>query len=194
MESRNRNIGSLIGGALLLAFGALALLGQLVDLDFWGTFWPFIIVGFGAMFFVVMLAGGRSVSGLAIPGSIFTAIGLMMFVQNLTDHWESWSYGWTVIILAVGAGIFIMGAWSGQASQRQAGLGVMRVGLVLFIIFGAFFEMIFNSSDLAQLVFPVALILLGGYLLVTRSGLFGGGKKDETAMVEAPSQPTEEQK
>jgi hypothetical protein len=41
----------------------------------------------------------------------------------------------------------------------------------MFILFGAFFEMIFNSFGLSNILFPVALILLGLYLLVTRSGL-----------------------
>jgi predicted MFS family arabinose efflux permease len=109
----------------------------------------------------------------------------MLFVQNLTDHWESWAYGWTVILMAVGVGIFIMGAFGGQESQRQAGLRVLKIGAVLFILFGAFFEMIFNSSNLAQIIFPVALILLGGYLLVARSGLLVR-KKDETAPLEPP--------
>jgi hypothetical protein len=120
MDSNRRNVGSLVGGTLLIMFGALALLAQLVrGLDFWGTFWPFIIIGLGLMFFVGMLAGGKSVAGLAIPGSILTVIGLMMFAQNLTDRWESWSYGWTVILMSVGLGIYIMGAWTGDTGQRH---------------------------------------------------------------------------
>jgi hypothetical protein len=51
--------------------------------------------------------------------------------------------------------------------------------------------MIFNSSDLARIVFPLALILLGGYLLVTRSGMFGG-KPAEALPAEMSTQPTEE--
>jgi hypothetical protein len=40
----------------------------------------------------------------------------------------------------------------------------------------------------------VALILLGGYLLVTRSGLFVGRSQAETATTDAPVQQSEEQK
>lgn len=189
MESKQRNTGSLVGGALLIAFGALALATQLFSgFDFWEAFWPFIVIGVGVMFFVVMFAGGRSVSGLAIPGSIISVIGLMLFVQNLTGHWESWAYGWTVILMAVGVGIFLMGAYGGQASQRRAGLRVLKIGVILFVIFGAFFELLFNSSRLAQILFPVALILMGGYLLVTRSGLLAGRKKDDVTPV-SPTPP-----
>jgi hypothetical protein len=170
--SSQRNAGTLVVGTLLIVFGVLSLAGQFFrGGHFWGTFWPFIIIGLGAMFFVGMFAGGKSVSGLAIPASIITTIGLMLFYQNLTGHWESWSYGWTVIIISVGLGIFIMGAYGGDEGQRKSGLGLMRVGLILFILFGGFFELIFSAGErfgLRQLVFPVALILLGLYLVFTR--------------------------
>lgn len=173
--SSQRNAGALVGGSLLILFGLLALLGQIFrNFNFWNTFWPFFIIGFGLLFFVGMFAGGRSVSGLAVPGTIITTIGLMLFYQNLTGHWESWSYGWTVILMAVGFGIFLMGAWGQSATQRAAGLRVLRIGLIMFIIFGAFFELIFTSGmpfGLRSIVFPAALILLGLYLILTRSGL-----------------------
>jgi hypothetical protein len=177
--SSQRNVGSLVGGALLIIFGVLALFGQFFrNFNFWETFWPFIIIGFGLLFFVGMFAGGRSVSGLAIPGSIFTTIGLMLFYQNVTNHWESWSYGWTVILMSVGVGIFIMGVWGQNSSQRTAGLGVLRIGVILFIIFGAFFELIFTAGrpfGLRSMIFPAGLILLGLYLILSRSGLWSLG-------------------
>ena len=192
--SSQRNAGALVGGGLLIIFGLLALAGQLFrGFNFWNTFWPFFIIGFGLLFFVGMFAGGRSVSGLAIPGSIFTAIGLMLFYQNITNHWESWAYGWTVILMAVGLGIFIMGLWGQNPSQRAAGLRVLRIGLVMFIIFGAFFELIFTAGapfGLRSIVFPAALILLGLYLVVTRSGLLSGRTTD--TLSESNDKPLEE--
>ena len=183
--SSQRNAGALVGGSLLIIFGLLALAGQLFrNFNFWNTFWPFIIIGFGLLFFVGMFAVGRSVSGLAIPGSIITTIGLMLFFQNVTNYWESWSYGWTVILMAVGLGIFIMGVWGQNASQRAAGLRVLRIGLIMFIIFGAFFELIFSAGapfGLRSIIFPAALILLGVYLVLTRSGLLGSQASDSSA-------------
>jgi len=167
-----RNAGPLVAGVLLILFGLLSLAGQIFrGFHFWGTMWPLAVIGFGAMFFVGMFTGGKSTAGLAVPGSIISAVGLMLFYQNLTDHWESWSYGWTVILMAVGLGIFIMGAYGGNEGQRKSGMGVMRVGLILFILFGGFFELIFSAGErfgLRQVVFPVGLILLGLYLIVKR--------------------------
>ena len=198
--SSQRHAGPLLGGALLIAFGVLALLGQLFRGSFWNVFWPFFIIGIGGMFFVGMIAGGKSVSGLAIPGTIVTVIGLMLLYQNLTGYWESWSYGWTVILMSVGLGIFLTGAYEGNAHRRQAGLRVLWIGLIMFVIFGAFFEMIFSAGmpfGLRQIIFPVALILLGIYLVLVRSGLLpsrGTTKSQEGDSSEPVVTTSEEQK
>ena len=193
--SSKRNTGSLIGGSLLIIFGVMALLGKLFqNFNFWNTFWPFIIIGVGLLFFVGMFAGGRSVSGLAIPGSIITTVGLMLFYQNITNHWESWSYGWTVILMSVGLGIFIMGIWGQNDTQRAAGLRLLRLGLIMFVIFGAFFELIFTAGrpfGLRSIVFPVALILLGLYLILARSGLLPSSS-NTTTISESIENPLEE--
>jgi hypothetical protein len=173
--SIKRNSGTFVAGAIMIALGLLALLGQLFrGFSFWSYLWPFIIIAFGALFFIGMFAGGKSMAGLAIPGSIIGGIGLMMFFQNLFNHWESWAYGWTVILISVGLGIFIMGLYSEDAQRRQAGMRVMKIGVILFIIFGGFFELIifgFGHNGAQQYVFPVLLVLLGVYLVITRSGM-----------------------
>jgi len=195
--SSKRNTGSLVGGSLLVIFGILALLGQLFrNFNFWETFWPFFVIGVGLLFFVGMFAGGRSVSGLAIPGSIITTIGLMLFYQNITGHWESWAYGWTVILMSVGLGIFIMGIWGQNLTQRAAGLRVLRIGLILFVIFGAFFELIFTAGrpfGLRSVIFPAGLILLGLYLVLARSGLLTRSSDNETPETPDSSNFSEEQ-
>jgi len=186
LSTRNRNIGSLTAGVILTAFGLLALASQLFrGFNFWGTFWPLIIIGIGIIFFAGMFASGRSGGGLAIPGAIFSGIGLLMFVQNITGHWESWAYAWTVIVMSVGTGIYLAGWWSGSEGQRNAGKRVLGIGLILFVAFGAFFEMIFQTSTAARLFFPIALIVLGGYLILTRSRGFSW-KPSEPEEVETP--------
>jgi hypothetical protein len=174
--TEKRNYGALVVGAVLICMGALALLERLFEgTSFWKNLWPFIIIGFGALFFVGMFLLGKSFAWMAIPGSIIAANGLMLFLQNLTGHWETWSYSWTVILMSIGVGIYIMGAWQGNASRRRSGLKLFEVGAVLFVIFGAFFEIIFSlgaPEGLRGYVFPVALLLLGMYLIVKRSGLF----------------------
>jgi ABC-type tungstate transport system substrate-binding protein len=55
----------------------------------------------------------------------------------------------------------------------------MKIGFVLFVIFGMFFEMIFSSFN--NIIFPVLLIGLGAYLVLTRSGLLGKKKVDSSS-------------
>jgi hypothetical protein len=178
MQTNRSNIGTLIAGTILILFGLLALAGQVFRFVDWGLLWPFAIIGFGALFFVAMVAGGKQSAPFAIPGSIITGIGLVLLFQNITGHWESMSYFWTLIILFVGFGIYLMGRQSGDEKQKQSGFGVMKVGFILFIIFGAFFEMIFSSFS--NILFPVLLIVLGAYLILSRSGLFGTKKVEES--------------
>jgi hypothetical protein len=189
--SVKRNSGSLIGGTILIVLGLLSLAGQVFrGFTFWGYLWPFIIIAFGGLFFVGMFAGGKSLAGLAIPGSIICGLGIMMFLQNLTGYWESWSYSWTVILVLVGLGIFIMGLYTADERRKQAGIRVMKVGAVLFIIFGGFFELLFSAFrpfGVQQYVFPVLLVLLGVYLVVTRSGMFSSGKSESDSSQNLPS-------
>ena len=179
MQNHRSNTGALVGGTLLIAFGLLSLAGNVFRGFNWGFLWPFLVIGVGVLFFVAMFAGGKQAAGLAIPGTIVSGIGLVLLFQNITKHWESMSYFWTLIILFVGVGIYIMGVYGNDPGQKKSGASVMKVGLILFIIFGSFFEMIFSS--ISNLIFPILLILLGAYLVLNRSGLLGKHKEDTSS-------------
>ena len=188
MSANRSNSGSLIAGAGLIAFGLLALAGQIFrGVNFWGVIWPFLIIGVGVLFFVGMYSGGKSAAGLAIPGSIFIAIGLMLFLQNLSGHWESWAYGWTVILMAVGFGIYIMGRYTENPGQRASGLSLLKIGAILFVIFGGFFEMIFNSFAVSRFLFPAALILFGLYLILGRSRSLPRSQDAPSETIDSPT-------
>ena len=169
MQTNRSNVGALIGGALLIGFGLLSLVERVFTNVDWGALWPFFIIGFGGLFFIAMFATGKNSAPLAVPGTIVGGIGLVLLFQSLANHWESMSYVWTLIILFVGLGIYIMGWYGEEPGQRSAGLRLMKIGFILFVIFGTFFEMIFSSFN--SMVFPILLIAVGAYLVLTRSGL-----------------------
>lgn len=177
MQTNRSNAGPLIAGTILIIFGLLSLAGRIFPAIDWGSIWPLAIIALGSLFFVAMIAGGKQAAAFAIPGSIISGIGLILLFQNITGHWESMSYFWALILMFVGLGIYIMGWYGGDENQKRSGFGVMKVGFILFIIFGAFFEMIFSSFG--NLIFPVLLILLGVYLVLNRSGLFGRNRARE---------------
>jgi hypothetical protein len=170
MQAKHNNVGALIGGSILIGLGLLTLLDRLIPgLDL-GSLWPFFIIAFGALFFIAMFAMGKSGAGFAVPGTIISGIGLILLYQTITGNWPSMSYFWALILFFVGLGIYIMGWYGEDANQRKSGTSVMKIGIILFIIFGIFFEALFSSLN--SLLFPILLILLGGYLVVSRLGLF----------------------
>lgn len=176
--------GSLVAGVVLIGLGILFLIGQFLDISIWEFLWPFTIIGFGALFFVGMVAGGKSAGPLAIPGSIITMIGAILLFQNLFGYWESWAYAWTLILTAVGIGLIIYGRWSDRVGARQSGSAIIKLSLLLLIIFGAFFELLIGISGRRDsgLLWPVILIGLGLYFLLAQSGIL--------RRRQAPIQPT----
>lgn len=200
MVRQRQNAGGLVGGAILIVLGLLFLFGQYVGFQGFQYLWPFFIIGLGVAFFIGMLAGGKSLAALAVPGCVLTTLGLVLLIQTLVGHWEAWAYVWTVIVGAVGIGIFIMGVWGGNPSQRQAGMRLAGLGLVLLIVFGSLFElMIFGGIDTpwSRAVAPVLLILAGLILLARRGTLPGALSRrasqsvPEANVVERPVPPTQ---
>ena len=167
----NRNLINLYLGILLLALGAIFLLGQFLGGVFWSYAWPFFIILTGAVFFISMRVGGERVSGLAIPGSIISMVGLILLVQNTFRQWQTWSYAWALIVVAVGVGLMIHGSYGGRERARQVGLRLMRLGAILFLAFGIFFELLFfliGERHASAIFWSVALIAVGLYIIFVR--------------------------
>lgn len=167
---------SYILGSLLIAVGVLFFLGEIFKISL-TQFWPLFIIASGLVFFVAMFMAGKATGFLAIPGSILSMIGLILLFQSLTNRWETWSYAWALIPFSVGIGLWIYGRFSDLDELRSAGRHVANVGLVLFIIFGMFFELLIgisNGNQVNNLLWPVGLIVVGIYLLFSRLIWRGG--------------------
>jgi len=167
----NRNLINLYLGILLLALGAIFLLGQFLGGVFWSYAWPFFIILTGAVFFISMRVGGERVSGLAIPASIISMVGLILLVQNTFGQWQTWSYAWALIVVAVGVGLMIHGSYGGRERARQVGVRLVRLGAILFLAFGIFFEVLFfliGERHASAIFWSVALIAVGLYIIFVR--------------------------
>ncbi len=161
-------------GVALIGLGILFILGQILRFDVMHFLWPFFILGMGAAFFIGMAAGGRSLGALAVPGSVLTTLGLILLFQNLFGLWATWSYAWALLICGTGVGLMIFGSQSQSPDLSRAGRAVAGVGLVLFFVFGLFFELgasLLGLRSPGGIFWPLALILVGLYALFGRTFL-----------------------
>ncbi len=173
MESKRiQGLGALLIGVSLIGVGALFLLGQIFRFNVWAVLWPFFIIGPGLLFFLGMVALGKTGAPLAIPGSIVTMVGLILLYSAITGHWSSWAYAWALIApTAVGVGIAIMGLWADDPRTARAGGVVAAIGLAIFLFFGVFFELVLNISGFAggwfgRIIVPLLLMGAGAAVLV----------------------------
>jgi hypothetical protein len=156
---------SLATGLVLILVGALVFVAQLVPgWDAWFA-WPLYIVSIGVVLLVIGLL--TRVPALAIPACIVGGIGGLLYYQNATGNWESWSYAWALIPGFVGVGIIVAGLLSGEFRKplREGGQLIL-VSLVMFLAFGSFFGLI-GLGPLGQ-YWPVLLIALGVLILFNR--------------------------
>jgi len=123
--------------------------------------WPLIPAGLGWMFLLAAVLT-RS-GGLAIPGTIIGGLGAILYWQNSSNTWTSWSYVWTLVPGLVGLG-FLLANLFGLRSRHLRVIGSYFVfwSLLFFAIFAAFF-----GDDIFILRFwPVLIVASGIWLLV----------------------------
>lgn len=161
--------GSFTFGFLLILLGAWFLTVQFVPQigDWFMQFadWPMWVIGPGLIFILAGLISG--VTDLMIPGSIISGVGLILYYQNVTGDWQSWSYMWALIIVAVGVGVFLAHLFRGEVRKAfSEGGSPIMTGLIMFLIFGSIFRATFGQSPILGDYWPLLLIALGLWVLV----------------------------
>src|SRR2546428_11907530 len=171
--SRGPRRPSMVLGGLLVLTGAILLAGQFVRADVGYYGWPFFVVAPGILtLFVALTARGAVSEGLAIFGSIVTVSGLILLVQDATDHFESWAYAWTLIVPgAIGLGMILYGLTARRPGNVRAGTRLVGIALVLFLLGAAFFEGIIGISGYqldhtTGVVLGALVIALGAVMLL----------------------------
>ena len=170
LKSRDGSASVVIGVGFVL-LGVLFLLNQFFNLDFLGELWPLFIVFVGLLFLGGAFAGGGGSGQMAIPGSMITMTGLIMLVMNATGRWEAWAYAWALIWpTAFGIGLVISGTRRDRPGTTRTGWGMVRSGILIFVLAGAFFELLIGLGERqgSQLLWPILLIGIGVYFLIRR--------------------------
>lgn len=163
---------SVLGGVLIL-LGVLFLVGRLTSIDLGHYGWPLFVIVPGVLILLFASGDRGAISeARAIAGSIVTVTGLILLYQNSTDRFESWAYAWTLIFPgAVGAGMIIYGLRTGRPGNVRAGLRLLQVALVLFVVGVIFFELILGIGGIrvgasGGVILSVLVIVAGVLLLV----------------------------
>lgn len=161
-QRRKSNLGA---GLVLILLGAWFLAARLVPgLPVWrieSFTWPLLVIGVGAVMFLVGLLSGSP--NMAEPAFVIAGIGGLLYWQNSTGNWESWSYAWALIPGFSGLGVIVHGLLGGDMRRRVArGVRSVLVSALLFMIFGSFF----GGLDLLGPYWPVLVIGVGVYMLV----------------------------
>lgn len=183
MKSSRNSHWQLYLGVILVVVGGLFLVDQLTGLRLMRNYWPLLIVGLGLVFWVGMLVSRKKALGLAIPGSLITMIGLLVFVQQTFSLWGTWTYAWGLLISAVGIGLLIMNISVKRVSLRRVAGLLIGIGLVLFLVLGFFFEILLKISGPGiegRVFYSAGVILLGIFVLFSRP-LFAKSQHQEKA-------------
>ena len=160
--------GNFVLGGLLILLGIVFLIGELLNIRLGHFIWPFFVVGPGVLLFLLALAFDDDTGqALASVGGLVTMVGLILFFQNVTGFWASWSYAWALVApTSLGLGLFAYGWLKHKSELRQKGWDVAKVGLGIFIVAAVFFELIIGVSGfgLGRFGWPLLLIGLGIFL------------------------------
>lgn len=126
--------------------------------------WPMIIEAVALGLLLLGLLIGEP--GMAIPAVIVAGIGGILWWQNLTGHWESWAYMWTLIPGFSGLGMLLARLiGGGEKYNLWSALNTIGSSLIMFVIFAGFFG---GLNFFLGKYWPVALIV-AGLLLGLRS-------------------------
>ena len=117
--------GFIILGALFVLAGVGAFVARQAGIDPLGAVsdagWPLFVIAPGVALLVAsMFPQPPQGLAFAIPGGIVTSIGLLLFYQQATDHWESWAYAWALVGPGA-AGLSMLPYGAFRASRRWSG-------------------------------------------------------------------------
>lgn len=131
------------------------------DLVYSSQYWPLNVIGFGAFMALIGLLTWSP--GWFVPACIVAGVGGLLYYQNMTGDWSSWSYTWTLIPGFVAVGLFLLGLATWKRGPVIAAGWTLFGSLVLFGIFGS----TLGGLSIAATVGAASIVMLGLMLLVS---------------------------
>ena len=156
---------SMAVGLVLVLVGVALFAGQLAGIGIEDVGWPIFVIAAGVAILLIGLLVANE-QGMVIGGTIATTVGLVLFYQDQTGRWESWSYAWALVgPAASGLGLALWGVRTGNGSDVRNGIWGLLGGLAIFAIGFLFFEGVIGIGGdrlaLPEWLLPLAVILIG---------------------------------
>lgn len=153
---------------LLIGAGVLLLFAYIFDVRLMEYLWPGFLIAPALLF---MWPAYKSTAEeqskfafLAVPGAMLGTIGVLLFVMNITNHFEAWAYSWPLVIAAAAGGVMYVTRFDQNERLEERGYKFIRVMSMLFFGLAFFFEIIVFENF--NPFMSIGLIALGLYLLL----------------------------
>jgi DNA-binding CsgD family transcriptional regulator len=148
---------------ILVSTGAILLGLKIFTQDSLNLGLPLVFLMIGGAFFLLVFAlreKWRWSSAFYIPGSMLTALGVIVLFNVLTNDWSAWAYAWLLLTCGLGVGLVLANRQTPWHPQLVPIGWVIAFGSVTFFaLFGAI-----SGGLFIQIMAPV-LLILGGFSL-----------------------------
>jgi hypothetical protein len=127
--------------------------------------WPmWVVIAGGIVMLIGLLVGAP---GMAVPACITAGIGGILYYQNATGNWASWSYMWALIPGFVGVGVLLTGLLGENfRTNIVEGPKLIAISLVMFLIAAALFGGLNIFGAYREYWLAGLLLLLGLYFIL----------------------------
>ena len=165
-------VGTLAGAILILlgiSFLMARFINSIINFDLGHYAWPmFIIVPGVLMFLSAFILERQAGVTLAMFGGMVIMTGGILMFQNIFDLYPTWAYAWALIApTSMGLAKLVYGTLRGLGDEVKTGLAMTGVGAVIFVVAGAFFELIIDLNgfglNVSWLCWPT--LLIGGGII-----------------------------
>lgn len=152
----------------VIALGVVLLVSNLFNFHLINVLWPGFAIVPGLMLLWPAYSSTpdrpKTLSFLAVPGAMMVITGILLFVMNLTNHFEAWAYSWPLVLGSVAWALMYMKRFEPQHRVHHTGYNFMRLMVLLAMGFAVFFELVVFGGFNPLL--PLGVIAFGVYLLV----------------------------
>ena len=152
----------------VIAIGVALLITNLFGFPLIEIMWPGFILAPGLMLLWPAYSATPErqsrLAFLAVPGAIMITVATLLFIMNLTDHFEAWAYSWPLVFASVAWGLMYMRRFEPEHRVHHNGYNFLRLMVLMAMGFAVFFELLIFGSFNPLL--PLGIIGYGIYLLL----------------------------